>query len=96
MAGYRRFIAYVYEYPDGKKGNGKGFIKVESRDGICRMQYRLSGVCSSVPVPAKIYGYVREKQSCKGFYLEAVTLQETTSGLNRKCPLNIWETVDMH
>ena len=28
MAGYRRFIAYVYEYPDGKKGNGKGFIKV--------------------------------------------------------------------
>lgn len=74
MAGYRRFIAYVYEYPDGKKGNGKGFIKVESRDGICRMQYRLSGVCSSVPVPAKIYGYVREKQSCKGILLGSCDL----------------------
>lgn len=69
MAGYRRFIAYVYEYPDGKKGNGKGFIKVESRDGICRMQYRLAGVCSSVPMPARIYGYVRENQSCKGILL---------------------------
>lgn len=74
MVGYRRFIAYVYEYPDGKKGNGKGFIKVESRDGICRMQYRLSGVCSSVPVPAKIYGYVREKQSCKGILLGSCDL----------------------
>ena len=69
MAGYRRFIAYVYEYPDGKKGNGKGFIKVESRDGTCRMQYRLTGVGSGVSMPAKIYGYVRENQFCKGILL---------------------------
>ena len=69
MAGYRRFIAYVYEYPDGKKGNGKGFIKVESRDGTCRMQYRLAGVCSGIPMPTKIYGYVRENQACKGILL---------------------------
>lgn len=44
MSGYRRFIAYVYEYEGRKKGNGKGFIKVEVRDGVCRMQFRLSGV----------------------------------------------------
>lgn len=69
MAGYRRFIAYVYEYPDGKKGNGKGFIKVESRDGTCRMQYRLAGVCSGIPMPTKIYGYVRENKACKGILL---------------------------
>lgn len=52
-----------------KKGNGKGFIKVESRDGTCRMQYRLAGVCSGIPMPTKIYGYVRENQACKGILL---------------------------
>ena len=35
MSGYRRFIAYVYEYTYGKKGNGKGFIRVEAKDGLC-------------------------------------------------------------
>lgn len=69
MAGYRRFIAYVYEYQDEKKGNGKGFIKVESRDGICRMQYKLSGVCADTDVPAKIYGYIRREESCEGVLL---------------------------
>lgn len=69
MAGYRRFIAYVYEYQDEKKGNGKGFIKVESRDGMCRMQYKLSGVCADTDVPAKIYGYIRREESCEGVLL---------------------------
>lgn len=69
MAEYRRFIAYVYEYQNGKKGNGKGFIKVESRDGICRMQYKLLGVCADTAVPAKIYGYVRKEGSCEGILL---------------------------
>ena len=69
MAGYRRFIAYVYEYQDEKKGNGKGFIKVESRDGICRMQYKLYGVCADTDVPAKIYGYIRREESCEGVLL---------------------------
>ena len=32
MPGYRRFIAYVYEYVQGKKGDGKGFIKSQKRD----------------------------------------------------------------
>lgn len=39
MSGYRRFVAYVYEYEGRKKGNGKGFVKVEVRDGVCRMQF---------------------------------------------------------
>lgn len=69
MAGYRRFIAYVYEYPQGKKGSGKGFIKVESRDGKCRMQYRLAGISGRESVPGRIYGYVRENGVCRGILL---------------------------
>lgn len=69
MSRYRRFIAYVYEYVDGKKGNGKGFIKVEAKDGICRMQYKLSGICQNGPIPGKIYGYVRRGNVCEGIFL---------------------------
>ncbi|MFR6171244.1 MAG: hypothetical protein ACLUJN_06870 [Blautia sp.] len=60
MSGYRRFIAYVYEYTYGKKGNGKGFIRVEAKDGLCRMEYKLTGICSEEYIPARIYGYVRD------------------------------------
>lgn len=71
MSGYRRFVAYVYEYEGRKKGNGKGFVKVEVRDGICRMQFRLSGVYGQESFPCEIYGYVRdkEKQECEAVYL---------------------------
>lgn len=64
MSGYRRFIAYVYEYTCGKKGNGKGFIRVEAKDGLCRMEYKLTGICSEEYIPAHIYGYVREGGEC--------------------------------
>ena len=64
MSGYRRFIAYVYEYTYGKKGNGKGFIRVEAKDGLCRMDYKLTGICSQEYAPARIYGYVRERGEC--------------------------------
>ena len=71
MSGYRRFVAYVYEYEGRKKGNGKGFVKVEVRDGVCRMQFRLSGVYGQKTLPCEIYGYVRdgEKQECEAVYL---------------------------
>ena len=67
MSGYRRFVAYVYEYEGRKKGNGKGFVKV----GVCRMQFRLSGIYGQKVLPCKIYGYVREeeKQECEAVYL---------------------------
>lgn len=69
MSEYRRFVAYVYEYPEGKKGDGKGFIKVEVRDGICRMQFRLSGIYSQETLPCKIYGYVKEGEEYQGILL---------------------------
>ena len=61
MADYRRFIAYVYEYTQGKKGSGRGFIKVEARNGVCRMNFKLEGISGRGEVPTQVYGYVREK-----------------------------------
>lgn len=69
MADYRRFIAYVYEYTQRKKGNGKGFIKVEARNGVCRMNFKLEGVSGRREVPARVYGYVRINGRARGIYL---------------------------
>lgn len=69
MPGYRRFIAYVYEYVQGKKGNGKGFIKVEARNGICRMSFKLRGIPGRDPAQVRAYGYVRGGNSARGIYL---------------------------
>ena len=38
MSGYRRFVAYVYEYQKGKKGRNCGFIRVEAKEQVCRME----------------------------------------------------------
>lgn len=78
MSGYRRFIAYVYEYPQGKKGEGKGFIKVESRDGICRMRYKLAGIYGRGSMPASVFGYVRQEEECRGILLGTCNLEGGT------------------
>ena len=69
MPGYRRFIAYVYEYVQGKKGDGKGFIKVEARNGICRMSFKLRGIQGRDSAEVRVYGYVREGNSARGIFL---------------------------
>lgn len=86
MSGYRRFIAYVYEYSQGKKGNGKGFIKVEAREGVCRMHYKLSGIYGQESVPAEIYGYVREKEECKGILLGRCNLAGASAEFELELP----------
>lgn len=69
MPGYRRFIAYVYEYSQGKKGEGKGFIKVEARNGNCRMNFKLEGAREGDGSKARVYGYVREETRVRGVLL---------------------------
>ena len=38
MAGYQRFVAYVYEYRKGKKDSSSGYVRVEARDRKCRVE----------------------------------------------------------
>ena len=79
MAGYRRFIAYVYDYESGKKGSNCGFIKVEVKDQQCSVEIHLH--CPGLPENVKcniwIYtkgwpdqrnssGYLRDrKRNCR-------------------------------
>lgn len=59
MAGYRRFVAYVYEYRKGKKENNCGFIKVEVRDDQCRMEMHLQCPGLTPEAECRIYGFMR-------------------------------------
>ena len=61
MAGYRRFFSYIYEYLKGKKGANCGFVRVEEREHVCRMEFH---ICCEGLIPenrCEMYGFVRNK-----------------------------------
>ncbi|MCD8337787.1 MAG: hypothetical protein LUD18_11090 [Lachnospiraceae bacterium] len=60
MPEYRRFVAYFYEYIDGKKQGNAGFAKVELRNGMWRILFRLTLPDAPEP-PVRVYGFVREQ-----------------------------------
>lgn len=68
MPEYRRFIAYFYEYIDGKKTNNAGFAKVELRSGMWRILFRLSAGHSPEP-PVQVYGFVRKQEYLLGLMM---------------------------
>lgn len=59
MPEYRRFIAYFYEYINGKKQKNAGFAKVELRMGIWRLLFRLT-TDTAPGAPVRVYGFVRK------------------------------------
>ena len=78
MAGYRRFVAYVYEYQKEKKGSNCGFIKVEVRGEICRIELHLQ--CSGLIAGAecKVYGFVRDRGLLDGILFGSCMTEEGT------------------
>lgn len=74
MAGYQRFVSYMYEYTKGKKSKNTGFAKVESRNGVCRMQVNLQGIPAEEGV-LNIYGFVRRNDQLLGIFLGQIPIQ---------------------
>lgn len=68
MSEYRRFIAYFYEYIDGKKQKNAGFAKVELRNGMWRILFRLNTETEPLR-PVRAYGFVREQGWQLGLYM---------------------------
>ena len=59
----------MYEYQQGRKGAGKGFIKVEAKNGVCRIRYKLAGIFGKGEGTAEVIGYIREGDRCRGVRL---------------------------
>lgn len=78
MASYKRFISYVYEYENAQKSVNRGFMKVESRNGICQMMFSLRGLCRDGNGSVKIYGFRRDRS---GLSLSLLSTQEVFGGI---------------
>lgn len=69
MAGYRRFVAYVYEYQKGKKAGNCGFIKVEQREERCTLEVHLQCPGLTPNTECRIYGFIRRAGLIEGILL---------------------------
>lgn len=61
MSSYRRFISYMHQYPNGKKGINCGFIKIEIKNNICSLWFQLKKVPSADTV--SISFFIRENDT---------------------------------
>lgn len=68
MSEYRRFVAYIYAYRDGKKLKNTGYIKVDARNGVCRMQVYVQ-LLEMKNQKLTLYGFVRAKEWLLGIPL---------------------------
>lgn len=75
MAEYRRFVAYIYEYQKGKKSSNCGFVRVESRGKVCRMEFHIQCPGLISEIGCKIYGFVRNRGLMDGSLLGECTTE---------------------
>ncbi|MCD7868935.1 MAG: hypothetical protein LUG62_12410, partial [Clostridiales bacterium] len=69
MAEYRRFVAYVYEYRKGMKGDNCGFVKVEVRERRCMVEVHLHCEGLSSGSECEVYGFIRTEGLLDGILL---------------------------
>ena len=70
MSNYTRFVSYLYEYKNGTKSENRGFIKVESRDNVVKMEVHIKSASSQqANIPLNIYGFVHEQGQLPGISL---------------------------
>ena len=59
MSDYKRFVAYLYEYHGNTKGENRGFVRVEARNGSCQMGFQLKVISLPERTPLNVCGFVR-------------------------------------
>lgn|GEM_PF-214270 len=69
MSNYTRFVSYLYEYKNGTKSENRGFIKVESRDNVVKMEVHIKSASQQANIPLDIYGFVHEQGQLPGISL---------------------------
>ena len=69
MAGYQRFVAYVYEYRKGKKDGSSGYVRVEARDRKCRVEIHLRCVGLEPGSRCRVYGFLRREGLMDGILI---------------------------
>lgn len=81
MSDYRRFVSYIYLYENNVKSLNAGFVKVESRNGQCRLNLSLKNVYS-VAGGCKVYLFIRMGQELRGIFIGEVQIRNHGSDWN--------------
>ena len=81
MAEYRRFISYMYLYEDGKKTINSGFVRVESRDGQCRVSVHMTGIYGSEDNAYRVYMLIREPGGYIGIAVGELTIRQQSGDM---------------
>lgn len=73
MSDYKRFVSYLYEYIDDKKSENCGYVKVELRLDICRMQFHLNAASLPLQSVVNVYGFLPEEGRFKKYLLGSLS-----------------------
>lgn len=75
MSEYKRFISYMYRYDHGVKKENAGYVRVERRDGKCKIttHLNLGGVLGSEHT---VYCFLRRGENLEGVELGTVSLMQ--------------------
>lgn len=85
MSEYRRFISYIYDYPQGRKGSNCGYAKAEVRGGVFRLRLHLQPQGASAG-NLKVYCFVREKGLPSGILLGNAAPRAGAWEFQSSCP----------
>jgi hypothetical protein len=66
LSEYKRFVSYIYEYVQGEKRESLGFVKVNARDGICKIQIHMRGFYTRGQAPYEAYVFTQKKERLTG------------------------------
>ncbi|MDE6312026.1 MAG: hypothetical protein K2M46_00080 [Lachnospiraceae bacterium] len=69
MSEFRRFLSYIYSYRDSVKQKNTGFVKVEAREQILRVQVHIKGLYPLGISCCQVYGFYRQEGWMKGILL---------------------------
>lgn len=81
MSDYSRFVSYMYLYENGLKTMNAGFVKVESRNGQCRIGLSLKNVYTGLE-RCQVYMFIRFGQELRGVYIGDVQIKNHGSDWN--------------
>jgi hypothetical protein len=75
---YKRLVSYIYSYEYGKKNNNVGFIKVDLRNGICKVTVNFKLQHMPVSHPLKVYFFIKDGEKLIGISLGEGTVTDST------------------
>lgn len=94
MLDYKRFISYLYSYVEGKKGINVGYIRLEQRQGICRLTMNIQDRHGVEDGHYKVYLYKMTGEGVPvGYYLDDVVLHRFGGDMRKQTnSQNVWNT----